>query len=205
MPATLRPLCGAVGDRGALDTLGVAAVVVVVVLAVADSGVWLRGRCGDCAGDDAGDDAVEDDMDDEEEEEEEEDEDEDAELTDSRNEQVLWLGVLSATSCGWDCGCGRLGSLVPIGVGVGEKSAQGCRGCGGRSVRCVCRTHRKNGVRHSFSVGKEKPRKKRIENSMTFFKDAQMRGSSQRPATPMADAATRPTSNHDVQSIHVHT
>ena len=202
MPATLRPLCGAVGDRGALDTLGVAAVVVVVVVAVADSGVWLRGSCGDCAGDDAGDDAVEDDMDDEE--EEEEDEDEDAELTDSRNEQVLWLGVLSATGWGWGWGCGRLGSLVPIGVWVKERVCKDAEGAEG-GLCAVCRTHRKNGVRHSFSVGKEKPRKKRIEDSMAFFKDAQMRGRSQRPATPMADAATRPTSNHDVQSIRVHT
>ena len=134
IPAMLWPRCDAVWWRDELDARDaesagdVPGVVVVVVVAVAfaeesaDSGVWLCGRGGDCAGDgDAVDDgdAAEDE---EDTDEDDDDDDDEPELTDSRNEQLLWLGLPSAVAgCGWGCSCGCLGSSLLIGEAVVEE------------------------------------------------------------------------------------
>ena len=131
----LRLLCGGVWRRDELDARDAVSEgevpsvgVVAVAEESADSGVWLRGSRGDAAGD--GDDE-EDDGEDEDEEEEEDDDD--PALTESRNEQLLWLGQPSGVAgCGCGCSCGCLGSPLLIG-GRGRGL---CAGRTGKKTGC---------------------------------------------------------------------
>ena len=149
IPVMLRLLCGGVWRRDELDARDAVSEgevpsvgVVAVAEESADSGVWLRGSRGDAAGD--GDDE-EDDGEDEDEEEEEDDDD--PALTESRNEQLLWLGQPSGVAgCGCGCSCGCLGSPLLIG-------GRGRGLCAGRTEK------KKNGVSDTPFRGQGKGRK----------------------------------------------